>query len=59
MLGTWDSLHYIIFQNFVNLATFKISYLKKRKWRKLMLMNTFCVLGNNMTYVMTVLMHHL
>ena len=41
------SLHYDIYKYFVKLATFKISYRKQRKWRKLMLMNTFCVQGTS------------
>ena len=45
MLASWVSLQYKVYENFVKFATFKISYLKKRKWRKLMLMNTFCVWG--------------
>ena len=43
MLATWVSPHYYTYQKFVKLATFKISYLKKRKWQKLMMINTFCV----------------
>ena len=46
MFATWVSLHYNLYKMFVKLATFKVSYLKKvEKWRKLMLMNTFCAYG--------------
>ena len=35
---------YNIYKNRVELATFKTSYLHYRRWRKLVRMNTFCVL---------------
>ena len=44
MLATFVSLVYNVYKNGVKLATFKIKLpLNLRKWRTLVLMNTFCV----------------
>ena len=45
ILATFVSHHYNIYEIRVKLATFRISHLSQRKWRKLVLMNAFCVQG--------------
>ena len=50
ILATLFSVHFNILQkNGVKLATLKISYINQRKWRKLVLMNNFCVQDTNRT----------
>ena len=43
ILATMVSFHHGIYKIRVKLATFKIGYRNLRKWRKLVLMNNFCV----------------
>ena len=50
ILATLISFHYYVCKTRVKLANLEKSFLNKRKWQKLVLMNTFCVLGISQCY---------